>query len=114
MSPRQVELSLRRQRLQIRAARQRESLAADFAALPSSELPLTLADAVIGVSALVNPSFFHSVTGVWGGAGKEDPAETSALSVLSSRASSRIFRASWTAILRNSSKEGDMEGVETT
>ncbi len=33
MSPRQVELSLRKQRLQIRAARQRESLAADFVAL---------------------------------------------------------------------------------
>lgn len=33
MSPRQVELSLKKQRLQIRARRQRESLAADFAAL---------------------------------------------------------------------------------
>ena len=96
-------------------------VAADLAAvLPSSsELPLTLADAAVtGVSDLVYPSsFFHSLTGVWGGGtGEEDDlVETSTLSVLSSRALSSMIRcASWTANLRNSSKEGVMEGVETT
>ena len=57
-----------------------------------SELPLILAAVVVRV--LIDPSFFHYPLGVLGG--KE------------------MLVMSWTAILRNSSKEGVVEGLDTT